>query len=149
MIQIGSVILATILSLANIDKEQIRKDYTKAVENKTICKEWISELEKTQSSDATLLAYQGAFLTFWANHTSNPFEKLSTFKKGKEKIERAVKLDPQQVEIRFIRYSIQKKAPSFLNYRSNLEDDRQYLITYKDKVESTQLKNLINKILTE
>jgi len=124
----------------------LRNNYVEAVSNKEVCEKMIGELERNANTSIKL-AYLGAFETIWANHVSNPIAKLRTFKKGKMKIEEAVKKDKDNVEIRFIRLSIQKNAPGILGYRSNIKEDELFLKANLHKISSTHLKTQIETIL--
>lgn len=127
------------------DMEHIRISYEEAPVNKTTCRAMIEKLaSKTQS--AVHLAYLGAFKAIWAKHTLNPLGKLSTFKKGKTLIEQAVRNDPDNVEIRFLRLSVQKNCPDFLGYNKQIEGDRQFIDANKARISSAQLKKMLAQI---
>ncbi len=128
------------------DVPTIRKNYLKAVSDKEICREMIHSLEK-KNAEGLQLAYYGAFQALWAKHSSNPLEKLSTFKKGRNNIDRAVKQEPQDLEARFLRYSIQKESPGFLGYKSNIKEDRAMLSRNINNVNDPVLKQMIIQIL--
>jgi len=51
--------------------------------------------------------------------------------------------------LRFIRLSVQKNAPSFLNYYSKVEEDTQILSENRHKISSINLRRNIEKILNE
>jgi hypothetical protein len=99
--------------------------------------EWVDEcgaeklVEYTEGlpSDAkpVFQAYRGAGLATTANCTSWPLAKMSRFRDGKALLEDAVEEVPQNLEVRFIRYTIQKNIPGFLNY-DNLEEDRKFIL---------------------
>ena len=69
-----------------------------------------------------MLAYEGAAYTILADCIKSPFKKLKNFNHGKEMIEEAIILDPEDPEIRFIRFMVQDGAPAFLNYDNRKED---------------------------
>jgi hypothetical protein len=94
------------------------------------------------------LAYLGAFQAIWANHTYNPFSKLSSFNKGKNNIEKAVKADPGNVEIRMLRLSVQRKCPGFLGYDSNIKDDTAFLNENINSITSPALQKMAALLLT-
>lgn len=125
--------------------ETYRKNYMRAVEDKTICKSMIEELTKHQKKPI-YKAYLGAYQTIWANHAVNPLSKLNTFNKGKTNIEEAIKSDPKNIEIRFLRYSIQVKAPKFLGYHKNLDSDRLFILSNKRLVKEESLNQLIKYV---
>ncbi len=69
------------------------------------------------------LAYQGAALAMKADYAVNPYKKWSYFNDGKDKIEEAVKRQPSNAEIRFLRLGIQLFTPSFLGYDEAIDED--------------------------
>ena len=131
-----------------LDSDKIRLQYPKAVSDKEICKAMISELEKSEVKE-TELAYLGAFQAIWANHTINPISKLSSFKKGKKNIEKAIKQNPNQVEIRFIRLSIQYNIPKMLGYYSDIATDKDFVLKKFKNIENPNLKKLIRDFFEE
>ena len=143
-----SFVWMAFLSIA-LDKDKLYKEYPIAADHKSMCEYWLKEFAASKNENALNLAYYGAFQTIMANHLKNPFDKLETFKKGKANIEAAVQKDPSNIEIRFIRYSIQRKAPGFLNYNSKLSTDKKFLLEYKHKVESKTLLWLIDNIIKD
>ncbi|ODS87452.1 MAG: hypothetical protein ABS44_10810 [Chryseobacterium sp. SCN 40-13] len=133
-------------STMETDLSQLRKNYTKVVEDKKLCDRLIQTLEK-QNNSATQVAYLGALQTIWAKHTPNPVSKLSTFRRGKNNLEKAVKSEPNNIEIRFLRHSVQKNIPKFLGYSEHIEEDRRFLQKNKHQVPDPDLKNLIEETL--
>lgn len=125
---------------------EVQKNYTYAVKNKQICKQMITYLEKENNSSLTL-GYLGAYQAVWANHAINPFQKLNTFSKGKKNIEEAIKKDFKNVELRYLRYSIQKNAPGFLNYKNNIEEDLKYLKENLSKIKDSLLILNLSELL--
>ena len=131
----------------SININNVRANYEVAVSDKKICKLMLSELCKNESP--VLIAYYGAYQTIWANHVYNPIEKLKTFNKGKRNIDKAIKLSPNNVEIIFIRYSIQKNSPAFLSYKSNLKEDQKILKQNFSNINSIDLKRMIENVLKD
>ena len=125
--------------------ENYRANFLKAVNNKTICDEMIQEL-KTYQKETIYKAYLGAYETIWANHAWNPISKLNSFNQGKAKIEQAISKAPNNIEIKLLRYSIQKNAPKFLNYSSNIEADRNFILKHQNSVKEESLQKLIKLV---
>jgi len=117
-VSIFIVLLNGLLTSDAQDLEDLRKRYRMAVSDKAVCREMIEQLGQQPESDVHL-AYRGAFQTILAKHTANPLEKLSTFNKGKRNIDNAAAASPGNIEIIFIRHSVQKNAPGFLGYKDN------------------------------
>ena len=128
------------------DINTLRKNLGLAAEDKTLCSAMI-EMLSTSSSKPIHVAYLGAYQTIWANHVLNPMTKLSTFNKGKKNIEKAIKLDNKNIEIRVIRYSIQTNAPKFLGYHEHRITDKKYIEMHLSEVKSSELNELIKAIL--
>lgn len=128
-----------------MDLEKIRINYEKAVSDKKICQAMIEKL--STDTDALHMAYLGAFQAIWAKHIINPISKLSTFKKGKKNIELAVKSKPDDVEIRFVRLSVQLNCPSFLGYSSHINEDKKIVESNIRNIQSAVLKRMVLKII--
>lgn len=89
-------------------------------------------LSKTKTADLkkdpVLYGYHGAALMTMANHYTWPSTKLNYFNRGKKKLEKAVNYDLRNVELRFIRYSVQRGAPMMLGYYGNMESDKAFIL---------------------
>src|SRR5690606_31524269 len=127
----------------------VRANYNKLVSDKDLCKKMISELAETKDNSATHLAYLGGLQTIWANHVFNPISKLNTFKEGKKNIDQAIKKEPDNVELRFIRLSVQKNAPSFLGYKSNRNEDAKFIKENRHQIGSEILQKNITTLLKD
>ncbi|QAA80900.1 hypothetical protein EI546_03775 [Aequorivita sp. H23M31] len=128
-----------------MDLEFIRSNYENAVKDKELCRGMMDALT-AEKDEPVYLAYLSGLQTLWANHTINPIAKWDTFKKGTTNLDRAVTMAPNNLEIRFIRLSVQKNAPRFLGYYKEIETDEAVIEHYKDEIESLSLLRLINKI---
>ncbi|MES2732806.1 MAG: hypothetical protein V4714_13715 [Bacteroidota bacterium] len=85
----------------------------------------IDLLEKHASPEKT--AYEGALLMRKAGLVKNVSNKLSLFKSGRLKLEKAISEDTTNTEFRFLRLLIQENAPAILHYRSDLKTDSQHI----------------------
>lgn len=146
LIPVFILIISSSFTGNTLSLEDVRKNYQVAVSDKETCWSMISQLRNSTASNVHL-AYLGAFQAVWANHISNPISKLNTFNEGKKNIENAVKRSPDNVEIIFIRYSVQKNCPAFLGYRSNVAEDRAFLSRNTGKITSDHLKKMIEGLL--
>ena len=80
-------------------------------------------MENMRSDSPLTKAYLGASKAMLAEIVSNPYSKYSYFVEGKELIESAVKLDPNDAEIRYVRFMIQSHTPAFLGYSNETKED--------------------------
>lgn len=148
----SALILSVVFFLPSFDGNILndaRANYNKLASDRFLCEKMIFELEKTKNNSAAHLAYLGGAQTVWANHVVNPISKLNTFNKGKKNIESAIAKEPENVELRFIRLSIQKNAPSFLGYKSNVKEDTELIKKKYQQVNSTILKKNIEALLKD
>ena len=129
--------------------DEVWKNYSKMASNEGLCKTAIANLSETKKHSATHLGYLGGLQTIWANHVFSPMSKLNTFNKGKKNIEQAIKKEPNNVELRFIRLSVQKNAPSFLGYQSNIKEDIDFIKNDRSEIKSPVLNRHIEPLLKE
>lgn len=150
MMKVPGLLMSAICLLTSVDTtnlDVVRANYYKVVSDKKMCKQMITELEKTKNNSATHLAYLGGLQTIWSNHVFSPISKLNTFKEGKKNIEQAIENEPNNAELRFIRLSVQKNAPSFLGYKSSINEDTEFIKKNTDQISSDILHKNIKTLL--
>src|SRR5690606_37140217 len=107
----------------------IRSAYLKAVESAEITAQLGGELAKINSSNKpVLLAYKGGVSTLKAKFAKSRSDKKEFFKEGVSLIESAVKADVSNIEIRYIRMSVQENSPRFLGYHKNIDEDKEFIL---------------------
>ena len=140
------IIIVFLISAAGTaqDLNGIRAAYPKAVESAEITAQLDGELAKINSSNKpVLLAYKGAVSTLKAKFAKSRSDKKEFFKEGVSLIESAVKADPSNVEIRYIRMSVQENSPRFLGYHKNIAEDKEYILKDYKSISSADLKKLV------
>jgi hypothetical protein len=80
-----------------------------------------------KSSFAEKNAFEGTLLMSKAGLINGPGNKLSTFKAGHKKLEAEILKDSLNTEFRFLRLMIQEHAPGILGYKSELQNDKEYI----------------------
>jgi hypothetical protein len=132
-------------SLRYLSIQNIRKLYLKAGSSKKACKKLIMKTRKRQKNKPLFLGYEGSAFMMMAGYGFNPFKKLADFKKGKKMLAKAIKLQPRNAELHFLRLAAQTQAPSFLDYHGHIHQDKQFL-----KHKLPELKNQsVKKFLIE
>lgn len=94
----------------------------------------------SEVNDALKLAYYAAAEMTSAQYKINPASKISAFNSGKKILETAVKKDPANIEIRYIRFTIQSNAPSFLGYNKAVKEDRSYILNNLQDLKSKDIE---------
>ena len=93
------------------DLKMIRAQYPKAVESAEITTKIGDELAGvTSSGKPVLIAYKGAVSTLKAKFAKSKSEKKKFFKQGVALIESALKAEPSNIEIRYIRLGVQENS---------------------------------------
>jgi hypothetical protein len=119
------------LNIVSPDLKKIREHFplmSKQESSVTV----IKEIALTSKDISVILkrAYYAAAEMTSAKYKLNPATKISTFNSGKKILEATILSDTGNVETRYIRYTIQQNAPSFLGYKANLTSDRTFLIKH-------------------
>lgn len=73
-------------------------------------------------------AYEGALLMRKSGLLKIASEKLKLFKKGRIKLETALLKDSSNGEYHFLRLTIQEHAPKIVKYRTEIENDKQFIL---------------------
>jgi len=128
----------------------IRLKFHNSTSSEKVCKDLIKQLEPfNEKNNPLFLGYKGGATMLMATHVINPFSKLSYFKKGRIILEKAIQADKNNVELRFLRYTVQTNVPSFLGYSSHLEKDRVFLKESVSGVKDNELKKIITSYLKQ
>ena len=103
----------------------VRANIGIAFEDEAVCNRLYTQFTKDDLKDNILLGgYMGALRIAKSKHRSNLMKKLGLFNDGKEMLESAILKDPKNIELRFLRFTIQVNVPGFLFYNDDLENDR-------------------------
>jgi hypothetical protein len=117
-----------ITQINNGDVDFLRKSYLKALES---CEEndfLLNLLEKNTNKTPLFLAYQGACEGLKAKYAFNPYKKIEYLRKSQKSLSKAISQESTDIEIRFLRFSIQHNSPAFLGISTNLDEDRTIIV---------------------
>lgn len=64
-----------------------------------------------------------------------PLSKLAYFREGKANLEKLIRLNPDNIELRFQRILVQTQIPSFLGYSSDIDTDMKTLLANTGDIE--------------
>jgi len=96
---------------------------------------YVDSLIKVSSKYASsplMLAYYGAAKTAKANYVSGPFDKYNTAKAGLGKLNASVTKSPTNIEIRFIRYSVELNIPAIMPFTNHTKLDKKFIVNHLD-----------------
>lgn len=124
--------------------ETVRSLFYEASLNKSAAAKFSKALSVVdENSSPVLLCYKGVAEMMQAKHVFNPFNKLAKFKTGKLMIEESISRDPDDLELRFLRFSIQSNLPGFLNYDAQIPGDKKKLINGYSRIKDVELRRRV------
>ena len=113
-------LIYTLLVYANGSIELARKEFKKAAFNDMVTNEVYQVLVSSNTQDPLTQAYVAYFTALKARHVKSPYEKIKHVRSFDLTIKKAVALAPNNLEIRFLRFSIQDQLPTYLDPRHYL-----------------------------
>ena len=88
-----------------------------------------SQLSDLKPASNTLhFAYLGATEALLAKYAFNPFSKMSFVNSALEKLNKAVALNKNDIEIRYMRFSVESNMPAFLGLNKHIDEDKNTII---------------------
>ncbi|MRX69681.1 hypothetical protein SAMN06265349_10297 [Flavobacterium resistens] len=110
------------------DLASIRKMYTTVTKSESNAKEFSEKLAGiSDDANKTLVAYKAASILLDSNFKKKLKDKIDRFKEGAKLLESTIKSEPDNIEIRMIRLSIQENVPGVTGYKKNIKEDKKYL----------------------
>lgn len=103
---------------------EVRKQYVESTLKEETAKKLLESLSKESALPPVMLAYKGATQAVMAKYATLPSKKYSLAKKGLAMLEQAIAIDPDNIEIRYLRFTIQENVPSFLGLSKDLKNDK-------------------------
>lgn len=129
----------------NPDINQIRNSFVNADKSEQDCNTLIDLSEQIMEDNNIAKAYNAVGLMISSQFKVNPIVKWNVFNCGKKILEELIVKNSSNLEMRFLRYCMQKKAPSFLKYNANLEEDKLLLANVNSNT-NKELIDFINPI---
>jgi len=144
------ILLLTLIVLSGITSSEtnllieLRRNYEASSKSEKVCDKMLKSIPAHCSN--TEMGYKGALFMMKASYAWMPTEKLHYFNQGKDVLEQAIKKEPENAELRFIRYSLQQSIPTFLGY-DHKRTDREFLQKELPLIKDAELKKLIHSYL--
>lgn len=126
------------------DLEALRNAYSKANSSNEGAKNFIELADKKNSSDPITSAYKAAAQILEAKITTDKNKRKSFVKTGATSLESVIKNNPNNIELRVIRMSVQENIPKIVGYSKNLQDDKAFIIS-NYSTQNKALKTYIRK----
>lgn len=145
-----TLVLVISISLVSLDINTVRDAYREAANDATKIEAFGKLLSDVSKKDAiALIAYKGASITLLAKNEKRIKDKKDLFVEGVSYIEYALEKSPNNIEIRFIRLGIQENTPKILKYKSNIEEDKQFVLKQYKTIKSSNLRQHIKDYILQ
>lgn len=129
----------------NPDLLNVRKDYPSAHLSKANADAFKNTVAKASSSDPAFKGYKAASQIVSAKFMKGN-ERKTALTGGIKSLESVITANPAQVELRFIRFSIQENLPKIVKYNSKITEDKNFILKNYSK-QNSGLKNYISAYL--
>lgn len=143
------LLLFLLLSYSTTNSDEIsiiniRELFIKSVKEETSCKKLIDLLANhNETNNQTLAGYKACASIIMGSHAFNPMTKYAYFKEGKILLEKAIKSDKQNIELCFLRFTIQANIPQLLGYNQEMVNDKRMLLASVPTMKDLHLKKMI------
>lgn len=120
---------------------QIASAQTSDQKNKTLRRQVMLAVNNSKTNDSLykvlaampnksplITGYIGTLQALKAKHHWNPYYKVKYVKDAQKTFAKAVAADPHNMELRFLRFSVDYKLPKLLGYTKNMEADKNEII---------------------
>lgn len=108
--------------------KQLRQKMVLALNSSKTTDSLYTALAKISNKPPVYLAYLGTLDGLKAKHTWNPYSKIKYLTTAEKVLKQAADADPHNIEIRFLRFSIEHNVPGFLGYNKNQVADKDEMI---------------------
>lgn len=123
------VLAATAICKADVPEPHvIRKQLVLALEKRSLTDSLYKSLNSEPNRSPLLTCYLGVVQALKAKHAWNPYFKVKYLNDAEKTLKAAVAGQPDNIEIRFMRFSIEHNVPGFLGYTRHLVTDREEII---------------------
>lgn len=110
--------------------EVLKTDMVKAVDDSKLTNSLFTKLNKLPNKTPLVIGYTGTLEALKAKHSWNPYNKIKYVSRSLKTLQNAINLDGENMEIRFMRFSIEHFTPSFLGFSKDLDIDRKEIIKH-------------------
>jgi hypothetical protein len=142
--------LSYVVKAQSITLEEARKIYASSMQDKATCEEAYEKFTSVSNyGNALLRGYKGAVSVALSKHLKITKEKITHFNEGKKLIESAILEDGQNIELKFLRFTIQTNCPPALKYNKNIPDDKKYIIDNLSTVKNSSVRSRIKEYLLQ
>ncbi|CAM3389982.1 hypothetical protein [Zobellia roscoffensis] len=144
------VIFSVLYVASPADLPKVRTAYIEASDSESATKALHDDLVSvSKSDDKTLVAFKGAVTTMMAKYAKGIKDKKNLFKEGAELLEFAIENNPENVEIRCIRLSVQENVPKITGYTKEIDEDKQFIIENFNSISNKDSREFVKGYISK
>ena len=117
-----------IANCQNYNINDIRGIFFELTKNSRRADTVLTQLQSLEEPQPLIFAYISSAQAYLAKNSGNPFSKFSYLNKSRNSMKKAVEGDPQNLEIRFLRFAIESQIPTFLGYSKHVSADKSFIL---------------------
>lgn len=137
-----------VLSLSG-NLTEIRNLYSNVSSSKEKQQDFITYMQKADTKKPVFQAYKGAALILQSKNTTVKSDRKQLFVNGAGLIDKSVNKEPENIEIRLIRLSIQENIPKALKYNSNIQEDVTFINKNLNHIKDSELKSYVQRYVKQ
>lgn len=127
---------------------EVREKYLLALHDCQYAEETYEYILSIPKPTAQIFAYRGALEAILTKTTWNPFKKFSYLKDSKLSFTKAVNMNPNQLEIRFLRMAVQYEIPTYLGFSEELKEDLEFILEHCIQFDAQKYSSdILNEII--
>ena len=126
----------------------LRTLYPASIKSAANAKKLLDASTKMNASDPAVSGYRLAAEIVGAKFSKSLEQKKVILKNGITKLEKLLASNPQNVELRLIRLSVQENMPKIVGYHKNIQEDKNFIIKNYNS-QSTVLKQYISSFVVQ
>ena len=125
----------------------LRNYFFRSAHNSAAAKQFFNATHLVKETEVVKFSYKAVSYIMQSKYAFNPYIKWSNFSKGRDMLEIALKQSPSNIEIHFLRFSIQSNIPFFLNYTNDIGNDKKIILEGWNEIEDKDLKSKIKQYI--
>lgn len=139
-------LLSFVFLTSNPTLDAVRKEFPN-ITSEQQADDFIAGLSASNTAEAK--GYIAAMNFMKSQYVSFPTTKLKYFKIGKKQLDEVIANNTGNVEMRYIRFLMQKQIPSFLGYHKNIDEDFEAIVSgiKAYKLERALKMKIVNNML--